>query len=194
MDRRIPISQLGTAYDFAQAEPQSSGLSLADLGKLVPPAARAFGSTLMGNREPITEGFFTPAELEILRRTSENRLGDRSKAVIGYGDYGEKDPWADGSQAVFNALTDPAHSLAFTLGMAKAAREPDGSIVITDKYDFNANRGKVDKVIAEKGRLGALASAFADNGLLGVGNALGNMAMPEGEGRDVRIRIPPRAP
>jgi hypothetical protein len=33
---------------------------------------------------------------------------------------------------------------------------------------------------------------YASNGLLGVGNVVGNLATPNGDGREVEIRIPPR--
>lgn len=158
-----------------------------------PPAARAFLSTILGDHSPITEKFFNPNELDILRNTAETQLS-KGKNVIGYGDYGEKDPFAEGSQAAMHALTDLPHSLAFTLGMARVKKEEDGTIVINDKYDFAVNKEKSDALKA-KGSwevLKMLGYGMIDNGLLGVGNVIGNLLAPENGGRDVEIRIPPK--
>jgi hypothetical protein len=150
----------------------------------VPAAARTFVGTVLGDRRPITEQSFTPQELEILRSAIDKR---GASGVIGYGDYGEKNPWSSGSSAVLSALSDPAHSMAFTLGMANVETAPDGSHIVSDNYDFGASRDEAQRY----GALESLLQGLSSNGLLGLGNALGNMFVPKGEGRPVRIVLPP---
>ena len=163
-----------------------------------PPALRMFVETLLGDRSDITESNLQPNELETLRDIAERQLAKGSK-VIGYGDYGENGKYEknfleDGTSASVSALTDLRSSLAFTLGMANVRREKDGTIVITDKYDFAASKKKVSD-LKEKGTWEILKIAtqgFLNNGLLGPANLLGNLVVPQEGGRNVTIRIPPR--
>ena len=130
----------------------------------------------------------TPNELKRLQNAVEKARSE-GRSAIGYGDYGEKEPWADGTRAALNAVTDPGASMAFTLGTARF-HEEDDAIVITDDYDFNATRETVNRRIQELGYGGAILDGLARNGLLGVGNVIGNMVLPEGRGRKVTIRMP----
>lgn len=156
------------------------------------PAARTLLSTLLGDQRPITEQDFGPAELKVLEQ-AVRKAEKAGRRYIGYGDYGEADPWAEGSGAVYNALTQLPASLAFTLGMAKFKRAPDGSIEITDQYDFGAPKAEADQQIAKHGGiLGALSYGMQNNGLLGVGNVIGNVVAPQGSGRPVKITLPPQ--
>jgi hypothetical protein len=155
------------------------------------PAARTLLSTLLGNQRPITEQDFGPAELKLLEK-AVRKAEKEGRQYIGYGDYGEADPWAEGSGAVVNALTQLPASMAFTLGMAKFKRAPDGTVEITDQYDFGAPKAQADEAIAKRGGiLGALAYGMENNGLLGVGNVIGNVVAPQGSGRPVKIRLVP---
>lgn len=182
---------------------------LTDLIGPPPPALRAFATTLAGDRSTITEDFFTPDELNILRNAAEKAFqkvekhggvvpkdeytGNKNEVYMGYGDYGEKDPWSSGTKGVIDALTDPAKSLSFTLGMAKVRREADGSFLITDKYQFDARKSTMEKMHWYQKAL-AIVQGAAQNGLLGVGNVIGNLVLPEGspDARKVEIRIPSR--
>lgn len=158
-----------------------------------PPALRLYAQTLAGDRSKITEDAFKPDELERLRGTAETALG-KGKSYFGYGDYGEKEPFAQGTHAVYQALTDPAHSLAFTLGMANVKRNEDGSVAIKDRYHFSAKPEKVQKLRDRPVELiKVLMEGLKNNGLLGVGNVLGNLAVPQTQGRDVEIKFPPRS-
>lgn len=130
----------------------------------------------------------------------------KGEKYMGYGDYapngGEKS-WKDvipfggaetGNATIAHALTDKASSLSFTLGMARVTKEPDGTIVIRDKYDFSASKKKVQD-LKDQGTwaiLSKVAEGYLHNGLLGVGNVVGNLVAPDKGGRDVVIRIPPK--
>lgn len=158
----------------------------------IPSAVRLFADTVTGNTEDIDESYFTQPELNNLYGVADRQLA-KGNNVIGYGDYGEKDPWAEGTQAVINTLTDPAQSLAFSLGMAKVRKEDDGTIVIDDNYHWAASKEKVDALKKEGATAIArkLFEGAVDNGLLGPLNVIGNLAAPSGHGRKVSIRIPP---
>ncbi len=154
------------------------------------PAARTMIGTLLGSNKAITEHDFSPSELRVLREAVRKAQAE-GRNYIGYGDYGEADPYASGSGAVVNALTQLPASLAFTLGMANFRKKPDGSVEIIDRYDFGAPRGETDRRVADQGGIiGALANGYMQNGLLGAGNVIGNVVAPRGEGRTVSITLP----
>lgn len=160
-----------------------------DYREYVPASARAYISALTGQRTPITEKFFTPTELEILRQTAE-RASERQTNQIGYGDYGAQDPYAQGAGHLRSALFDRGGSLANTLGMARVDRDPSGQFVITDRYDFGATPEQMQQYRGAGGLLQLLRGAIP-YGPMGVLNALGNYVAPQGEGRAVEIRLPP---
>lgn len=190
-----PKQELGNASMGGQATP-----ALDKLLGAAPPAARAFASSMMGDRSKIDESFFRTHEIDALREISETALS-KGKKVIGYGEYGKGGTeetafqgFKSGTKQVKEALTDLRSSLSFTLGMAKVRKEADGTIVISDKYDFAASKKQVADLKAQ-GTWGILKmgmKGLAENGLLGPLNVVGNLAMPAGGGRDVEIRIPPR--
>lgn len=159
-----------------------------------PIALRTFIQTLFGERSTITEQDLTPKELELIRNAVAFAESG-GKKVIGYGDYGPTDTSQQysGTGTVLDALTNPGTSLAMTLGMAKFDRNKDGSIIIRDKYRFDAPSSVVRERLADRGLLQSLADGLASNGLLGVGNVIGNIMLPaDSKGRDVNIRIPPK--
>jgi hypothetical protein len=168
---------------------RSEQVRLSDYREYVPASARAFISTLTGQRSPITEGFFTPSELDVLRRAAE-QASARQSNQIRYGDYGERDPYSEGPRHLRSALFDRGGSLANTLGMARVERAPSGEFVITDRYDFAATPQQMEQFSG----VGGLARLLAESlpyGPMGALNALGNYVAPAGEGRPVEIRLPP---
>lgn len=187
-------TRVAGSFDSQQEQPQTDPFteSLRQRFGTPPPALRAFATTLAGDRSPITENFFTPHELDILKNTAETQLA-KGKKEIGYGDYGEIDPFIQGSDSIINALTHTPNSLAYTLGMARVNKESDGTIVIKDKYQFDARKSTVDKATTWD-KLRFLVQGAMSNGLLGIGNVVGNMVLPAGseDARPVEIRIPPK--
>lgn len=191
-DKILTDQAIKGATEFGGSKRQSRN-PLNDLLGTPPPALRAFVTTMAGDKTQITEAFFTPEEREVLRDTAEKSLS-KGERTIGYGGYGEKDPWSTGTKGALDALTDLRKSLAFTLGMASVRKEPDGTIVIRDRYDWNAKPEVVERVKQSRWEtLKMLGQGFVQNGLLGFGNVLGNLAVGgAGGGRDVEIRIPPK--
>lgn len=156
---------------------------------VAPPALRLFAQTLAGDRSTIDASHFKTEELAALKKVGEAALA-KGKSSFGYGDYGEKEPWAEGNRGFYNALTDPAQSLAFTLGMANVKRGDDGSVLINDRYHWTASPKEVDKHRSVNDMVRMLMMGARDNGLLGIGNVIGNYMAPQGQGRQVRIKIP----
>ena len=163
---------------------------LPDYREYIPASARAMTSTVLGSREPITEQFFTPAELEVLRHAAEQAAARRSNQIR-YGDYGERDPYGQGGRHLRSALFDRAGSMANTLGMARVERDPSGGFIITDQYDFGASPEQMAQYQGVRG-FGRLIQGALPYGPMGVLNAVGNFVAPEGSGRPVTVRIPPR--
>lgn len=161
-----------------------------DYRELIPASVRAFSSVILGQRGPITESFFTPSELDILRDAAA-RASARGSNQIRYGDYGEADPYGMGARHLRSALTDAGGSLANTLGMARVDRDPSGALTITDRYDFAATPDQMAQYQGIGG-FGRLIFNALPHGPMGVLNAIGNYVAPEGEGRPVNIRLEPR--
>jgi hypothetical protein len=124
--------------------------------------------------------------LAILQRAAE-RASARKTNQIGYSDYGERDPYAQGAGHLRSALFDKGGSLANTLGMARVDRGNSGQYVITDRYDFAATPQQMEPARSSVGGLARLFLGAIPYGPMGVLNALGNYMAPQGEGRPVRI-------
>jgi hypothetical protein len=163
---------------------------------LVPVNMRAFVSHLTGNRDPITERDLSPADIKALQ-FAISKQQNPEQGVIGYGDYSPKGlAGFDASQGpldiLYSSYTDPSYRMETTLGSAKYKRLPDGSYVITDKYDFNAKRKDVREALSNRNFLTLLNDAFRANGLPGVLNLIGNTygSTEDEPGNPVRIQIP----
>jgi len=153
-----------------------------------PAALKAMASTALGDSSVIDEKFFSSAEMGAIKTAVRKAVAEKTNQ-IGYGDYGEKAPWAEGTAGALNVLTDPAASVAFTLGMAKVTRIDDETFLIEDDYDYNAKPDVVEKAKRERGVSQMLMDGLVGNGLLGVGNVVGNLIAPEGQGRKVAITV-----
>ena len=161
----------------------------AALPKAAPAALRAFTSTIRGNTSTITEDFFRQDELAIIKRAAEEALTS-GRTDITYSDFGASDPWSTGTRGAFQALTETGKSLAFTFGTAQVSQDKEGNIIVTDRYDFGATPEQIKKYReSPTATAGLLWKGIVENGLLGVGNVLGNLAAAEGEGREVRINL-----
>lgn len=169
---------------------------------LIPVNMRQFVSHLAGNRAPITEAEFSPADLAAIRYAIEKRGG--TSGFIGYGDYSPQgfSSWMNPTQPaegpldiLYKSYTDPAYRMETTLGSASYRMLPDGTYVVEDRYNFNAPTRKfVTNALRERGMFSLLSDAFQNTGLSGVLNLLGNVyGETEGEpGTPVSIRLPPK--
>ena len=61
---------------------------------------------------------------------------DRSKVSVSYGDAGGGGKGADPLSALKKSFTSPAYNVETSLGHFNARKNKDGSVTITDKYDF----------------------------------------------------------
>ncbi len=154
----------------------------------VPSSMRIYGESFFGNRSPIDEKSFSKKELNVLREAAL-AAEERGESVIGYGDFGEKDPWASGFDHIKSAVFDLGGSLANTLGMANISRDEAGNLIITDMYDFGAT-AEFQAQSIEDGTMPTLLEAFLEAGPIGPLNLIGNKMLPKGKGRPVRISIP----
>jgi len=138
---------------------------------------------LTGDRSPLTEKDFKKVDLDRLKGAVERQIAEgKTSGEIGYGDFGTKPGEFTSfgnnenlAEMIINSFTDPNYRLETTIGMATWRRDEDGSIVIEDRYNFNASREVVDKRLAKKGQVALFVDAFAKAGWSGVINALGNI-------------------
>lgn len=160
------------------------------LKQVVPMDARIFGSTLFGSRDPITEKNFTADELAAMQKavdTAVKRTGQAQKGSVQYVDY----PRGEQIGPDFKPVGQ-------TLGRFTYEKQPDGTTVIRDRYDFyNEGRAKNiesyekmgggEKALTVAGR--ALKNLFTGN-IPGIPQELGDAYIGR-EGRDVTIKLPP---
>ena len=181
---------LSYASPFAEPEPvkmNKGGEAMAEPQFLESsPAARTFLNVLGGRREPLTEKDFTPSEqaamLDVIR-ASEAR-GVSPKGRVDYGDYPSAENAGPGYKDIRN-----------TLGGFGFQRDPEGNVIISDKYDFHGPR------VAEYEKMGGVqkAASAAKNALMefmkqgGPRDLAGEIgrAYIGSQGPEIKIRIPP---
>lgn len=197
--RQLPAAPAGAT---GPAEvPMDYNIQLADGGEVegtaaqmlkqvVPMDIRTFGSTLFGSREPITEKNFTADELAAMQKAVDAaaaRTGQTQKGSVQYVDY----PRGEQIGPDFKPVGQ-------TLGRFTYEKQPDGTTVIRDRYDFyNEGRAKNiesyekmgggEKALTVAGR--ALKNLFTGN-IPGIPQELGDAYIGR-EGRDVTIQLPP---
>jgi hypothetical protein len=117
------------------------------------------------------------------------------KPVIGYEDYGIDDDKA--RQATAGA--DPRAALHTTLGRFRYEVDPvTGSLVVVDRYDFNPPVSVFTGVTKTSPRIGAeqlvMSPEGFEGGMYGLLRQYAGRVLPEGSGRDVKIRLNNLAP
>jgi hypothetical protein len=147
-------------------------------------ASRTYVDVLTGRRTPITEKDFTAKEQMAMMDAVRRSQARGGKGRVDYEDYPSGDQIGPGFVDIRN-----------TLGGFQYKQNPDGSTVITDRYDFHGPRaaeyekmGTGEKVL--KSAKNAL-SAFVKSGG-GVRDAAGEIgdAWIGSKGPQVNIRIP----
>lgn len=153
---------------------------------------KTFLSTMLGNREPITEKNFSAKELKTLRDAA--RRAERQKRNgISYYDYsnnGDFEIDAPGwVRALKESFVNPDYSVATTIGLANTKRDKHGNLIVEDTYDFNRDGpGHLLKQEMERGNIkGALK--FAADRPTELLDMLGYLLAPEGKGRKVRVNL-----
>ena len=139
-----------------------------------PTSARTFFETVQGNRDPITQAHFSPAELDALRQLIESTGGRGNVQYDDYTKFMRKQQQEHGTIPASIApnvlsILDPIGNVQTTLGRFTYARDPEGNLVVTDNYDFNPIREM-------SGAYGALRNYAGEK-------------IPPGTGRKVNINL-----
>lgn len=160
---------------------------------IVPMDMRLFGSTLFGNRDPITEKDFTPEELAGMQSVVNQAQARGSKGDVQYKDYARFS--GENARPEYN----PQIATRTTLGRFNYTQNPDGTLRVTDRYDF-ANEARNPSIAAYQQMnpvqkaLTVAKNTFLDNPMKWPTNASNELANAYigNEGRDVNITIDPR--
>ena len=147
-------------------------------------ASRTFVDVMTGRRTPITEKDFTAKEQLAMMDAVKKSQARGGKGRVGYEDYPDAGTVGPGYVDIRN-----------TLGGFQYKQNPDGSTVITDKYDFHGPRvaeyekmGTGEKLVksAKNALVEFVSKGFSPRDLAG---ELGR-AYVGSKGPEVNIRIP----
>ena len=182
------LSGMGTPMFKDGGEVREESFASKALKEVVPLDTRTFVSTLFGNREPITEQNLNPEQMTALREVIQTAEQKGRQGNVQYSDYSK---FKEGPQH------NPHISLENTLGRFNYTQNPDGSITVTDRYDFvNPQREEAIKTYEGMGPA-RKALEVAKRSIqkpftfpLTLASELGNAYIGR-EGRDVKIQIPP---
>lgn len=150
-----------------------------------PTAGRVFLSSMQGVRTPITERSFTPEELGAMQGLITQRGG--LSGAITYRDYDRMVGNRDIETQAMGAMSNPLGNVRTTLGQFRYQYDPDAHHYnIQDTYDFNDNQNTRD--------LESKDGSYAMDPRYHAARWYAGEMMPPGEGRDVRIGLPPAQP
>lgn len=172
----------------------------------IPAHLRIFASTIMGDRSPITEGNFSPPELQAMRDlvSSNQKAPFYRKGAVTYGDYATA-PTAfqdaagttDGRAHVgplyggFGFGNPALTAVGNTVGQFNYKTAPDGSTHIDDNYSWGSGRPDGGPQKGNSGLLAALSNLLSTGSL----EQLGAAAVPDrAHGRPVSIDLPALPP
>ena len=166
-----------------------------------PTAARTFvDSVVLGNKAPITEANFAPAELEAMRTLTQNattpitynETPTTERTIVGkpgavtyntyHAAFGEQNP-----PLGLGTMNTPQGNVKTSLGQFNYKRASDGSTIITDKYKFNPSMAGPmweDMSLMDK-------ASWVKNDPYGALRAYGETVLPQGTGRNVNVKLPP---
>ena len=136
--------------------------ALANNLTFLPSSGRLYAKNLAGSEQPVNEDFFSENQLaEIKRRTAEQMAKRSMKYRPDYVDENDPsrnlfyDTWhtrnkvvpynLDSPLSVKGTFTDPKVDIDMTLGQSVYKENPDGTISIIDKHDFDAIAGGTGK-------------------------------------------------
>lgn len=152
--------------------------------KMFPTSARTFIESVQGNRGPITEGNFSPEELDVMRQLIAQQKQSADAGSIQYRDYYDlaRKRW-DSQGTPVSSLTpglmsmgDPYGNVQTTLGRFRYARDANGNLIVEDTYDFNPppDSQTVD---------------YAATGPYGLIRGYAGEKIPPGAGRPIKINL-----
>lgn len=182
------LAGMGMFNQGGEVKTDNESMASKMLKEVVPLDTRTFVSTLFGNRDPITEQNLNPEQIMALREVVQTAEQKGRKGNVQYSDY---EKFKAGPQH------NPHISLENTLGRFNYTQNPDGSITVTDRYDF-VNPQREEAIKAYEG-MGPARKALevAKRSLskpftfpLTLASELGNAYIGR-EGRDVKINVPP---
>lgn len=150
--------------------------------RMFPTGARTLLETAQGNRDPITEGNFSPEELAAIREMVRLKGGD--VGAIQYEDYHalakmlrERGQIPLSTLPSVLSMGDPLGNVQTTLGRFKYVRDANGNLVVQDTYDFNP---------PQEGPPQEQSSGFGPYALI---RGYAGEKIPPGYGRQVKINL-----
>ena len=140
-----------------------------------PASGRAYIRNLSGSQEPITEDFFSTNQLdEIKRRTAEAMA---KKSI--YPDLRSSIPYnLESPLSMQGIFKDPKVDIDMTLGQAGYRKNPDGTISVIDRHNFDSLSGGGDYLYGQGEQADLGEGVAIDSSDLGEPRYLGERGLP----------------
>jgi len=119
----------------------------------LPASSRAYLRNISGSTTPITEDFFSSNQLSEAKRRTASAMAEHSMDPNTWNALNKEIPYTGESPLAFRStFTDPKVDLDMTLGTSVYVENPDGTISVIDKHDFDSMAGATGKgFYSEKG-------------------------------------------
>jgi len=140
-----------------------------------PSSGRAYIRNLSGSQEPITEDFFSTNQLDEIKRRTAEAMANKSmnpdlRSSI---PYNLESPLS--MQGIFK---DPKVDIDMTLGQAGYRKNPDGTISVLDRHDFDSLSGGGDYLYGQGEQADLGKGVAIDSSDLGEPRYLGERGLP----------------
>ena len=140
-----------------------------------PSSGRAYIRNLSGSQEPITEDFFSTNQLDEIKRRTAEAMANKSMNP----DLRSSIPYnLESPLSMKGIFTDPKVDIDMTLGQASYRKNPDGTISVIDKHDFDSLSGGGDYLYGQGEQADLGEGVAIDSSDLGEPRYLGERGLP----------------
>ena len=158
------------------------------------PARLYIDSVIKKETTPIDENYFSTEELNSIKDLiASSVLNTNKKVTPGYVNYNTyKNNSSISDLNLISGLFTKSGKIANSLGQFNYELDENGDIIVKDIYDFNAYIKGKKTAGTEYSEADPISKIIANISYLGYPalSALGQEVLPEGSGRQIKIKIP----
>lgn len=173
---------------------EQAAIKANDYFNLPLPARLYIDSVVKKDTTPIDENYFSTEELNSIKDLIASSVSSTSKkqtpGYVNYGTYKNNSSISDLN--LISGLFTKSGRIANSLGQFNYELDENGDIVVKDTYDFNAYIKGRKTPGTEYSEADPISKIIANISYLGYPalSALGQEVLPEGSGRQIKVKIP----